>query len=185
MPEHRGERAVAEALGQGKRRDGDHLAFGMGHAVAGQPGPGHADQRAPAASAYDQQIPRAAGDIDEPSPPGRARRAAAPAALRGSPPRLPPARTGAAARRGSASPGAGTGRRSGHRPAVSTPEREPGPRHAPGPPPPRNAVPAGCPESRWFLRSHDQFQAPSCRFVRARSRTACRPAARILSGRPA
>jgi hypothetical protein len=64
-PEHPGKRAVAEVAGQRRRRDGDHRAAGMGHAVAGHPGAGHPGQPAPAASPYHQQIPRAAGHVDQ------------------------------------------------------------------------------------------------------------------------
>ena len=56
---------MPEFADQGGRRDGDDGTLGMGQAVAADFGKGQAPQRAPAASAHDQHIVRAAGQVDQ------------------------------------------------------------------------------------------------------------------------
>ena len=56
---------MPELAGQGGRRDGDNGTLGMGQAVAAHLGKGQPPQRAPAASAHNQHIVRAAGQVDQ------------------------------------------------------------------------------------------------------------------------
>lgn len=56
---------MPELAGQGGRRDGDNGTLGMGQAVAAHLGKGQPPQRAPAASAHNQHIVRAAGQVGQ------------------------------------------------------------------------------------------------------------------------
>jgi hypothetical protein len=56
---------MPELADQGGRRDGDNGTLGMGQAVAAHLGKGQPPQRAPATSAHNQHIVRAAGQVDQ------------------------------------------------------------------------------------------------------------------------
>ncbi len=175
--------ALRSVAGARTPRRGGHVRVRGQVQAAGRPGPGTGRGPGSSGSLWERpsgparrggQRPRLAHrqggrqDSPEPSPPGHAPPAAAPADHRELPPTPRSARPGAAGTRACAIPGADrpTARsaRRGHHRAVPRQEPGPGPHCEREPGPPRTAAPAGCPVTRSSRRSAGLCQTQSCPF---------------------